>query len=132
MLEDAVACGVLVAVAAAVVRGGYNVAVGGFLSMAIGALAVAAALSFVVSAVATLSLQSFASSPMFEGRFMFVRAALAAVAQPTVSGIALLGTILVLGRGCSLLHHAFEDITILLACHSEMSGSKRHPEKKNQ
>lgn len=124
-IDDVVACVVLAAVVLALLRGAYNVAVGGFLYSAIGAMIVAVLLSFIVSAVSVFALQWIAASPSLEGQLAFVRAALAGAAQPTVTGVSLLACTLVVGYGCARVHDAVETITILLRSHKQLAENSQ-------
>lgn len=124
-IDDLAACAVLAAALMGLIRGAFNVAVGGFLFSAIGAMIVAVILSFVLSAVSSLSLQWMSATPALEGQFVFVRAALAGIAQPTVTGVALLACTLVLGYGCAKVHDAVETITILLRSHKQLGEGKK-------
>jgi hypothetical protein len=124
-IDDLAACAVLAAALVGLVRGAFNVAVGGFLFSAFGAMIVAVLLSFVLSAVSSIALQGIAATPALEGQFVFVRAALAGVAQPTVTGVALLASTMVLGYGCAKAHDAVETITILLRSHKQLGEQGR-------
>eukprot|EP00331_Platyophrya_macrostoma_P035430 CAMPEP_0176464542 /NCGR_PEP_ID=MMETSP0127-20121128/36608_1 /TAXON_ID=938130 /ORGANISM="Platyophrya macrostoma, Strain WH" /LENGTH=101 /DNA_ID=CAMNT_0017857037 /DNA_START=1 /DNA_END=302 /DNA_ORIENTATION=+ len=101
MLQDLLFVVAAVAVIVMVARGAYNVAVSGFLTVAFGALACAALLSMVLSAAAATLLRTDYGDESSSLRNTFAGIVLSAFAQPTLTGIALLGAAIVGGYGCA-------------------------------
>lgn len=125
MLNDLAFVIALVAVVVVVARGAFNVAVSGFLTVAFGSLACAALLSMGLSAVAAAVIQSLDAPSAGGGGNggSFAVAVLSAFAQPTLTGIALLGVAVVGGYGCAVIIHAAEEMSVLLESHRVLQAS---------
>ena len=123
MIEDLAGCIVIAVLAVVVLRGAYSIATGGFLSLVFGGLVLAFVLQTIVSVGSTALLALITSSLPDPSRAAFLRGVLAALAQPTVSGIAVLASILVLSFAVHKVSALTEDIAILLDSHKGILGS---------
>lgn len=112
----------------AALYGTVRIARTNFLGVASASLVLGAVISLVFSGVAGVMLvlldQLSSSAPIF----VFAKAATAALARPTLSGIVLLALLLVLAMGASQLVAIMEEIHILLQCHKAFgSRHKKDP-----
>lgn len=93
----------------------------GFFRTALGALGLSIVLSLLLSALANVLLTSvFAPSGVLGGESLLVsngRAFTAALAQPTLTGMALLGVVLLLCVGAAQIINITEELQILLDSH---------------
>ena len=117
---DLVAVAILIAVVLVILRGGYNIVYSEFLALAIGALLASILLSTVLSIV-SLSLLEKIFGQSVASEAPFVTAVLVALAQPTMTSVGLLATVLMIGFGAAKLHGVAEDIAILLASHKVLA-----------
>ncbi|KEG07597.1 hypothetical protein DQ04_09321030 [Trypanosoma grayi] len=95
--------------------------------MALGALVVALFVSVALSSCAAVLLEASSgfSSDIFA--VAFVRAVLAAIAQPTITGIALLAVLVVGAASAARVGGLVEDIQILLDAHKAVVEDNNSP-----
>ncbi|RNF24886.1 uncharacterized protein Tco025E_02499 [Trypanosoma conorhini] len=105
--------------------GAVVVARGGFIRLAVGALIVALLLSVVLSSCAVTLLEASSGFPADVTSVVFLRGALAAVAQPTVAGIALLAMLVLLALSTARVCGLVEDIQILLEAHKGVAEAEK-------
>lgn len=115
-MMDLIAVALLVGISLVVLRGGYNIVYSEFLALAIGALLAATLLSTILSML-SLSILETMFGHAVASEAPFVTAVLVALAQPTMTSIGLLATVLIVGFGAAKLHGVTEDLSILLASH---------------
>jgi hypothetical protein len=131
MIEDIVGCGLILLLALLVLRGAVSIATGGFLTIVFGGLVLSFVLQTLVSICSTALLGLMLNVLPDPSRAAFLRGVLAALAQPTVSGIAVLAAILVLSYGAHKVSALVEDAAILLQSHEEILGKDEQGKKKN-
>ncbi len=131
MIEDLVGCGLILLLAMLILRGAVSIATGGFLPLIFGSLVLSFVLQTLVSICATALLAFLMTALQDPSRGVYIRGVLAAMAQPTVSGIAVLAAILVLSFGAHKVGGLTEDIAILLQSHTEILGKDEQAKKKN-
>lgn len=119
MLEEALGVVIVVLVAGAVARGAVSVALGGFFAIGLGALIAATCLSILGSSAAAVTLTAISDLPSTSTAVIVLRGVLVALAQPTMSGVAMLATVIVLSYGIAKASLLALDIRILFDSHAE-------------
>lgn len=105
-------------------RGSVSIAVGGFLGHALGALVAALLLSLLSAGAASISLSVLDVAGAGTDTFVFLRALLAAVAQPTLTSVAVVGSLLVLSFLTQRSYALSDDMLTLLESHKVLTNKE--------
>ncbi|RNF06048.1 hypothetical protein TraAM80_04202 [Trypanosoma rangeli] len=121
MLTAPVSSLLLLLLALVALAGAVVIARGGFIRLAVGALIVALLLSVILSSCAVTLLEASSGFSADAAAVVFLRGALAAMAQPTIAGIVLLAMLVVLAMSTARVCGLVEDIQILLDAHKAVA-----------
>lgn len=117
MEGDIFGCVVVAAIGVAVIMGSITIASAGFLSLVFGALVASFIVSTIISVGSTYLLTLIMTNIDDTSKVVFLRGALAALSQPTISGICILGIIILLSYASYVITSFAEEIAILISSH---------------